>query len=249
MLDIVICEDEANKRFCALLTCNMDGQTKILRVETDACAVTAVQMLVGRLQRDTAKLFGKMIYFLSSLPSFSSSITLLSFSSLHHSSHPPIHSAKHTKLIQSALDQQPSTTSARKSKASRVPRTRQRARSSSGMARVTEGLRARMMILRACVGRGVQGAVHSGIMGISGGLWSRRVGRGMFCVMMRCCRGDNVEWDGGEGRAWAFRDSLRGKCGGLKGGWRVLWGYGDGKGKVYDGVEICVQHIHIAKQY
>ncbi|EOA89829.1 uncharacterized protein SETTUDRAFT_26155 [Exserohilum turcica Et28A] len=57
--DIVICEDEANKRFCALLTCNMDGQTKILRVETDACAVTAVQMLVGRLQRDTAKLFAK----------------------------------------------------------------------------------------------------------------------------------------------------------------------------------------------
>ncbi|KAL6149949.1 hypothetical protein ACJQWK_02467 [Exserohilum turcicum] len=57
--NIVICEDEANKRFCALLTCNMDGQTKILRVETDACAVTAVQMLVGRLQRDTAKLFAK----------------------------------------------------------------------------------------------------------------------------------------------------------------------------------------------
>lgn len=56
-LDIVICEDEGTKRFAAILTCNQDGQTKLLRTELSGCPVVAVRTLVDGLQKDTAKLF------------------------------------------------------------------------------------------------------------------------------------------------------------------------------------------------
>ncbi|CAN9093252.1 unnamed protein product [Alternaria alternata] len=58
-LDIVICEDEGTKRFAAILTCNQDGQTKLLRTELSGCPVVAVRTLVDGLQKDTAKLFLK----------------------------------------------------------------------------------------------------------------------------------------------------------------------------------------------
>jgi hypothetical protein len=57
MLDIVICEDEDTKNFAAILTCNQEGQTKLLRTELSMCPVLAVRTLVDGLQKDTAKLF------------------------------------------------------------------------------------------------------------------------------------------------------------------------------------------------
>ncbi|KAI4697768.1 uncharacterized protein J4E84_000901 [Alternaria hordeiaustralica] len=58
-LDIVICEDDDTKKFAAILTCNQEGQTKLLRTELSLCPVVAVRTLVDGLQKDTAKLFLK----------------------------------------------------------------------------------------------------------------------------------------------------------------------------------------------
>lgn len=55
--DIVICEDEDTKEFGAILTCNQNNHTKLLRTETSDSPVKAVRILVDRLQKDTAKLF------------------------------------------------------------------------------------------------------------------------------------------------------------------------------------------------
>ncbi|KAI4955560.1 hypothetical protein J4E91_001421 [Alternaria rosae] len=55
--NIVICEDEDTKKFAAILTCNHEGQTKLLRTELSMCPVVAVRTLVDGLQKDTAKLF------------------------------------------------------------------------------------------------------------------------------------------------------------------------------------------------
>ncbi|EUC43683.1 hypothetical protein COCMIDRAFT_38415 [Bipolaris oryzae ATCC 44560] len=57
--DIVVGEDESTKSFGAVLTCNQDGQTKLLRTSTSTCPVNAVRNLVSDLQKDTAKLFVK----------------------------------------------------------------------------------------------------------------------------------------------------------------------------------------------
>ncbi|KAI4959501.1 hypothetical protein J4E86_003223 [Alternaria arbusti] len=57
--DIVICEDDDTKKFAAILTCNQEGQTKLLRTELSLCQVVAVRTLVDGLQKDTAKLFLK----------------------------------------------------------------------------------------------------------------------------------------------------------------------------------------------
>ncbi|KAI4633486.1 hypothetical protein J4E80_000852 [Alternaria sp. BMP 0032] len=57
--DIVICEDDDTKKFAAILTCNQEGQTKLLRTELSLCPVVAVRTLVDGLQKDTAKLFLK----------------------------------------------------------------------------------------------------------------------------------------------------------------------------------------------
>ncbi|XP_014555001.1 hypothetical protein COCVIDRAFT_103549 [Bipolaris victoriae FI3] len=57
--DIVIGEDEETKSFGAVLTCNQDSQTKLLRTSTSTCPVKAVRKLVSDLQKDTAKLFLK----------------------------------------------------------------------------------------------------------------------------------------------------------------------------------------------
>ncbi|KNG47692.1 dna ligase 1 [Stemphylium lycopersici] len=57
--DIVICEDEDTKEFGAILTCNQNNHTKLLRTETSDSPVKAVRILVDRLQKDTAKLFLK----------------------------------------------------------------------------------------------------------------------------------------------------------------------------------------------
>lgn len=43
--------------FCAILTCNQEGVTKILRKEVNNCPVRAVRGMVHRLQTDTAILF------------------------------------------------------------------------------------------------------------------------------------------------------------------------------------------------
>ncbi|KAF1946730.1 hypothetical protein EJ02DRAFT_393867 [Clathrospora elynae] len=57
--DIVICEDESDKKFCAILTCNQEAMTKLLRTQVSHCPVEAVRTLVDRLQKDTARLFKK----------------------------------------------------------------------------------------------------------------------------------------------------------------------------------------------
>jgi hypothetical protein len=59
--DIVICEDESNSSFCAVLTCNQDSMTKLLRAEVSHCPVEATRTLVDRLQKDTAKLFSTFL--------------------------------------------------------------------------------------------------------------------------------------------------------------------------------------------
>ncbi|KAI4691766.1 hypothetical protein J4E81_007293 [Alternaria sp. BMP 2799] len=56
---IVVCEDDDTKKFAAILTCNQEGQTKLLRTELSLCPVVAVRTLVDGLQKDTAKLFLK----------------------------------------------------------------------------------------------------------------------------------------------------------------------------------------------
>lgn len=55
----MIGEDEETKSFGAVLTCNQDSQTKLLRTSTSTCPVKAVRKLVSDLQKDTAKLFRK----------------------------------------------------------------------------------------------------------------------------------------------------------------------------------------------
>lgn len=55
--DIVICENESDGKFGALLTCQENGSTKILRNEVAECPVVATRKLVHRLQLDTALLF------------------------------------------------------------------------------------------------------------------------------------------------------------------------------------------------
>ncbi|USP73204.1 hypothetical protein yc1106_00478 [Curvularia clavata] len=59
--DVVICNDEASKRYCAILTCNQDGQTKFLRTVSGMDPVLAVRELVDGLQKDTSKLFCKTL--------------------------------------------------------------------------------------------------------------------------------------------------------------------------------------------
>jgi hypothetical protein len=54
--DIVICGDEDDQTFCAILTCNQNGASKLLRKSISECAVKAVRNMVDRLQKDTALL-------------------------------------------------------------------------------------------------------------------------------------------------------------------------------------------------
>ena len=56
--DVILCEDEENGVSGALLTCNQNGHTKILRNEVNHCPVQATRDLVQRLQRDTAVVCG-----------------------------------------------------------------------------------------------------------------------------------------------------------------------------------------------
>ncbi|KAF2849335.1 hypothetical protein T440DRAFT_452727 [Plenodomus tracheiphilus IPT5] len=55
--DIIICENEDDGKFGALLTCTESSAIKILRNEVADCPVVAVRQMVQRLQRDTALLF------------------------------------------------------------------------------------------------------------------------------------------------------------------------------------------------